>query len=37
VGEHRKATGDQAAGIVGALTAILEEFGLGDGLSAGLN
>lgn len=37
VAEHRKATGDQAAGIVGALTTILEEFGLGDGLTAGLN
>ena len=36
VAEHRKATGDQAAGIVGALSTILEEFGLGEGLSGGI-
>lgn len=31
VGDHRKATGDQASGIVAGLTQILNEFGLGDG------
>ena len=29
VGEHRKATGDQAGGIIAGLTQILNEFGLG--------
>ncbi|MDB5080052.1 MAG: hypothetical protein JWP00_1976 [Chloroflexi bacterium] len=31
VNEHRKATGDQASGIVAGLTQILTEFGLGEG------
>jgi hypothetical protein len=31
VGEHRKASGDQASGIIAGLTQILTEFGLGDG------
>jgi hypothetical protein len=30
VNDHRKATGDQASGIVAGLTQILNEFGLGE-------
>ncbi len=38
IAEHRKATGDQATGIVSALTTILSELGLGEGgLATGLN